>query len=126
MNTGLILTLVIIAIIIVIAIVLLRRIRRKDEAVVMPPVDECKHAASGGCCGGVNCERAKKIKPLIVYFEDEELDAYIGRAADSYTHEEVEEFREVLNTLQPEEVNPWLKSLKLRKVELPVELAEKV
>lgn len=126
MNTGLILTLVVISIIAVIGIVLLRKMRRSDDSVVRPPVDGCKHAATGGCCGGVNCERAKKIEPLIVYFEDEELDAYVGRSADSYTREEIEEFREILDTLQPNEISPWLKSLKLRRVELPVELEDKV
>ena len=54
-----------------------------------------------------------------VYFEDEELDAYRGVAADDYTLEQVEEFREVLTTMRPEEVPEWLHSLCLRGINLP-------
>lgn len=55
----------------------------------------------------------------IDYFDDEELDRFRGRAADSYSEEEEEEFREVLLTTLPREVAEWLKSLQLRGIELP-------
>ncbi len=43
--------------------------------------------------------------------DDEELDRFAGRAADNYTDEEVEEFSEVLYTMQPEEVAGMLQRL---------------
>ncbi len=60
----------------------------------------------------------------VVYFDDEELDAYRGREADAYTDEEVEEFRYVLETMRTEEVAEWLHSLELRQVNLPTELRD--
>lgn len=76
------------------------------------------------CCGlHAVCE--KKItdsEPL--YFDDEELDRYSGREPQTYTQEEVEEFREVLYTLLPEDVYSWGASLTLRNISLPVQLRD--
>ena len=47
-------------------------------------------------------------------------------AADSYTDEEVEEFSEVLYTMQPEEVAGWNRSLILRGINLPDPLKDEV
>ena len=58
-----------------------------------------------------------------IYFEDEELDAYRGIAADAYTPEQVEEFREVMTTMRPHEVPEWLHSLQLRGINLPIALS---
>ena len=55
----------------------------------------------------------------IEYFDDEELDRFIGRSGDAYTPEEEEEFREVLYTTLTREVGDWLRSLQLRGIELP-------
>jgi len=76
-----------------------------------------------GCCGQHEiCEKellmATGAEP-VDYFDDEELDRFRGRAADAYTSEEEEEFREVLLTTLPHEVVDWLKSLQLRGIELP-------
>lgn len=125
MNTSIILVMGGVIILLVVALLILRRLKRSGGVAVTPPaVSGCEHSGSGGCCGGVKCGR-KKTDPHIVYFEDEELDAYKGRDAESYSESEVGEFREVLDTLQPGEVNAWLKSLELRKIELPVILREK-
>ena len=62
----------------------------------------------------------------IEYYDDEELDRYKGRAADDYTDEEVEEFSEVLYTMQPEEVAGWNRSLILRGINLPNQLKDEV
>lgn len=53
------------------------------------------------------------------YYDDEELDVFKGRTADSYTEEEIEEFAEVLSTLQPSDAKGWARSLSLRQIELP-------
>ena len=50
---------------------------------------------------------------------DEELDRFAGRNSDEYEDVEIEEFRDVLLTLLPEDVAPWARSIQLRGIELP-------
>jgi len=74
------------------------------------------------CCGAHEvCESDSLLssndKPE--YYEDEELDAFKEKAADSYTDEQIEQFREVLFTLKEREVAGWLKSLQLRQINPP-------
>ena len=87
--------------------------------------------ADCGSCDGTNtkCEQECMLEAsvkAIEYFDDEELDAYKGRTADSYTDDEAEEFREVLYTMRPEEVKDWNRSLILRGVNLPNQLKDEV
>ena len=58
------------------------------------------------------------VKP-IEYFDDEELDAYKDRPSDAYTDDETEQFAEILETLRPEEVKAWSRSLVLRGINMP-------
>ncbi len=78
------------------------------------------------CCGLHEvCERKLlAAAEEAEYYDDEELDVYRGRPADSYTEQEVEEFRYVLYTMREDEVAGWLQSLRLRQVELPQELRD--
>ena len=62
----------------------------------------------------------------IEYYDDQDLDRFAGREADSYTDKEVEEFSEVLYTMQPEEVAGWNRSLILRGINLPNQLKDEV
>ena len=82
------------------------------------------------CCGEHEvCEKGKIKRALrtdIEYFDDEELDRFRGTAPDEYDDEAVEEFREVLYTMHPSEVEDWLKSLELREVALPDVLKDEV
>ena len=82
------------------------------------------------CCGEHEvCEKGKIKRALrtdIEYFDDEELDRFRGTAADEYDDDAVEEFREVLYTMDPREVDDWLKSLELREVALPDALKDEV
>lgn len=75
------------------------------------------------CCGmHITCERDSLLSAVsskIEYFDDEELDRFAGTGADSYSPEAVEEFREVLLTLLPDDIAPWARSLQLRGIELP-------
>jgi len=75
------------------------------------------------CCGQhAVCEKVLLMKAAaepIDFFDDEELDRFKGRRADSYTEVEEEEFREVLYTTLTREVGDWLRSLQLRGIELP-------
>ena len=68
------------------------------------------------CCGQhAVCEKELLMKAAsapIDYFDDEELDRFQGRPADSYT--EAEE----------DEVGDWLRSLQLRGIELPEALRD--
>lgn len=85
---------------------------------------------SGECCGmHMTCEKdsllaAVSEKPE--YYEDEELDRFAGKAADAYAPEEIEEFRDVLLTLRPDEIAPWARSLQLRGITLPAEVREEL
>lgn len=75
------------------------------------------------CCGQhETCERDSLLAAVskeIEYYNDEELDRYQGVAADAYDEAAVEEFSEVLYTLQEVEVAGWLRSLQLRGINLP-------
>ena len=75
------------------------------------------------------CEQACMMEAAtqpIEYFDDEELDAFKGRAADSYTDEEVEQFAYILHTMQPNEVAAWSRSLILRGINLPDQLRDEL
>lgn len=80
---------------------------------------------------GVSCfcddnSLRRQMNQEITYFEDEELDKYRSTPADGYTPQQVDEFYEVLTTLQPNEIPDWLHSLKLRGINLPDALKEEV
>lgn len=85
---------------------------------------------SGECCGmHMTCEKdsllaAVSEKPE--YYDDEELDRFAGKGADAYAPEEIEEFRDVLLTLRPDEIAPWARSLQLRCITLPAEVREEL
>ena len=82
------------------------------------------------CCGQhETCEKESLLSAVsrqIEYYNDEELDRFRGVESDSYTPEDVEEFREVLYTMRDDEVAGWVRSLQLRAVELPDELKDEV
>lgn len=60
----------------------------------------------------------------IVYYDDEELDSFRGRPADSYTDDEVEQFSHVLYTMRQDEVAEWCRSLTLRGIQLPNQIKD--
>ena len=97
--------------------------------VLVAPQDEADDSEEE-CCGEHEvCEKGKIKRALrtdIEYFDDEELDRYRGIAPDEYDDDAVEEFREVLYTMYPTEVEDWLKSLELREVALPDALRDEV
>lgn len=75
------------------------------------------------CCGlHLTCEKDSllaSVSEKIEYYDDEELDIYKGRTAEDYNDEEIEQFRNVLLTMQPEDIAGWARSLQLREIELP-------
>lgn len=91
------------------------------------PISENSHGE--GCCGmHLVCEK-KSLSPVsdeIIYYDDEELDRFRGRDADSYSPEEIEEFRDVLMTLIPSDVPGWAQSITLREINLPTEVRDEL
>lgn len=75
------------------------------------------------CCGmHATCEKdslISAVSPEIVYYDDEELDRFRGRTPSDYTDSEIEEFRNVLLTLLPDDIAGWGRSIQLRGVTLP-------
>lgn len=85
------------------------------------------------CCGMGVHELCQEKNNLMVgfeseaeYFEDEELDRYRKRPADSYSDNEVEEFREVFYTILDEEKARWIRSLQLREIEVPNQMKDEI
>lgn len=83
----------------------------------------------GECCGlHLVCEK-DSLSPMsadVVYYDDEELDRFIGRDENSYSAEEVEEFRDVLMTLRPEDVAGWARSVTQRRLPLPPDVRDEL
>ncbi|MDO5395178.1 MAG: phospholipase [Bacteroidales bacterium] len=82
------------------------------------------------CCGQhIVCERglmSAATSATPEYFDDEELDVYSGRPADSYTGAETEQFRDVLVTLRSDEVIAWAHSIQQRGINLPTEVRDEL
>lgn len=117
-------TIVLIAILAFIAagFFLLNRFRRTDVAAD----DHHDHEAEGGvCCGRhTNCDKGYDNSNL--YFDDEELDEYKGRKVDEYSDEDIEKFRNVLYTMNSDEVETWAKCLETRGIEIPQEIKDEI
>ena len=80
-----------------------------------------------GCCGEhLVCERETLLQTnaQIEYFDDEELDALIGIAAEDYTQEQYQMIREVFETLKASDVPGWVRSIQLRNIQLPLDVRE--
>ena len=86
------------------------------------------HSSESDCCGEHEvCERDSLLAAVskdIEYYNDEELDVYREIASDGYDDKAVDEFREVLYTMQEIEVAGWLRSLQLRNINLPDRLKD--
>ena len=82
------------------------------------------------CCGlHLTCEKDSLLEAVseeIVYYDDEELDKYKGRLPDSYDEEEIEQFRDILLTMLPQDIAGWARSLQLREICLPDAVREEL
>ena len=75
------------------------------------------------------CERDSLLAAVskgIVYYDDEELDRFIGLNPDDYTAEDEDEFRDVFYTMQDTDVAGWVRSLQLRGIALPNNIKDEV
>ena len=106
-----------------------RRLQKKIERGELDRMPDIKEA-DAECCGQhETCERDSLLAAVskkIEYYDDEELDQFIGRAGNEYTEEETDLFRDVLYTTRDEEVAGWVRSLQLRGIELPDEIKDEV
>ncbi|MDU1903185.1 MAG: phospholipase [Dysgonomonas sp.] len=95
----------------------------REEAIQADPVD-------GTCCGQHNtCEKDSLINSFVEepdYFDDEELDKYKGRDAENYSHDEVDEFREVFYTMDDEDKPRWIRSLLQRQIDVPNQIKDEI
>lgn len=102
----------------------------RDGATSRPSAQPSPDDDSGECCGmHMTCEKDSLLAAVsekTEYYEDEELDRFAGKGADAYAPEEIEEFRDVLLTLRPDEIAPWARSLQLRGITLPAEVREEL
>lgn len=82
------------------------------------------------CCGQHQiCEKESLLAAVskqIEYYDDEELDRFKGRPSDGYSEEEIEEFRDILYSMQEVDAAGWSRSLQLRGIELPDELKDEL
>jgi len=106
---------ILILVLAVLVIALVQKSRGEDptEVAKNPPIE---------CCGAHEvCEVDSLLNAdaKVVYYDDEELDRFRGRDPKSYNDEEIEEFQDVLLTMDQSEVPAWLRSLTLRCVDLP-------
>lgn len=126
----LIISLIVLALIAAIAgIIRNRRLQKKidrGELDAMPKVKE----ADAECCGQHEvCEKDSLLAAVskkIEYYDDEELDKYIGFSPDAYTPEEEDEFRNVFYTMQDTDVAGWVRSLQLRGIALPNNIKDEI
>ena len=100
-----------------------------DDKKVSPEEISSESSEGEECCGlHLVCEKdsSSPMSDEILYYDDEELDRFIGRPADSYSAEETEEFRDVLMTLRPEDVPGWARSITQRRLELPSDVRDEL
>jgi hypothetical protein len=79
------------------------------------------------CCGAHEvCE----VDSLLIgtdkpeYFDDEELDALACMNPENYTENQINQIADVFYTLKENDVATWLRSLQIRRIELPVSLRD--
>ena len=106
-----------------------RMTRHPDEQqdeIVQPTQDAC----TDDCCGTHDvCPSEMMLKHIddpVIYYEDEELDGFKGRDPSNYNDKEVEQFRDVLYTLKPDEIMAWERSVKKRGIALPDVIKEEL
>lgn len=83
-----------------------------DESCGLRPICPSEQILEGAC------------KAVPVYYDDEELDAFAGRVEDDYSDAELEQWRDVLYTLQPADLLGWGQSIKHRGLVMPAAIRQ--
>lgn len=106
-----------------------RQLQKKIDRGELDTMPEIKEVDME-CCGQHEiCERDSLLAAVskqIEYYDDEELDKYIGISPDDYTREQEDEFRDVFYTMQDTDVAGWVRSLQLRGIALPDNIKDEV
>lgn len=105
---------------------MLQKKLERGEIDKMPEVVE----VDAECCGQHEiCEKESLLAAVskqIEYYDDEELDEYVGKPSDTYTNEQIDQFRDVFYTMLDTDVAGWIRSLQLRGINLPDEIKDEV
>jgi len=94
----------------------------KPEVATLPEPQEEPRQVASDCCGAHEiCEFDESTfnEEIIVYFNDEELDELRNIREDELTATQIDDLREVLYTMQTNEINRWIVSLGRRHIHLP-------
>lgn len=104
--------------------------RRKHPEIEDSVTEDIAEDEHGEICCGKHLICEKPLSPGIgekpIYYEDEELDRFAGKDADGFSPDEIEEIREVMMTLLPEDVPGWVRSIQLRGISLPTPLRDEL
>ena len=96
------------------------------------PTNVVKVEGDCASCDGTpnaKCEQTCMMEAAvkeIEYFDDEDLDAFKGRSSDSYSDDEASQFAYVMETMRPEEVRDWARSLTLRGISVPDQVKDEM
>ena len=96
--------------------------RRKKTVVTEITINE-----DGECCGAHEvCDRESLLSAdgSIEYFDDENLDALADLQPEKFTDDQLNQLSDVFYTLRESDVAAWLRSLQVRRIQLPLELRE--
>lgn len=93
----------------------------KDATIGVAP--DCATCTGENATCEQNCLLEAAVKD-IEYFDDEELDQFAGRESSAYTDEEAEMFRSIMETMKPDDVKAWNRSLILRQVNMPDQIKD--
>ena len=101
------------------------RVERVEEC-DSPKSQECDDECCGAHEGCPSEMMLKHMNDPVVYYDDEELDAFKGRGASDYSDDELEQWRDVLYTLKHDELLPWERSIKKRGITMPCIIKEEL
>ncbi len=94
------------------------RRNKNEEIIINDHIDE-------ECCGAHEvCDNESLLSAggSPDYYDDEELDAFACIPESAYTEAQRNSISDVFYTLKEKEVAGWLRSMQLRRIELPAEI----
>lgn len=109
-----------------------RRGRSRDEQghLVRDDVVVPEQTCSDDCCGTHEvCPSEELLRGElceVAYYDDQELDDFCGRSAEQYSDDEVEQWRDVLYTLQAGDLLGWERSIKRRGIVMPAAIRDEL
>ena len=100
-----------------------------DETDENAPTESSTQGCADESCGLRSVCPSEQIlegacRQEITYYDDEELDAFAGRGEGDYSDDELEQWRDVLYTLQPADLLGWGQSIKHRNLVMPTAIRE--